>query len=117
LFVLLGLETKLISGGVVSLLAGRRNPDLAAQDPKTLRIVEKIPSLCLSQGACARNLASSPHFLAGSGHDVLWWLLISSKAFCGYSTKGLVLLCSPLGGRNVGMLCMAVAWHYLWCLL
>jgi hypothetical protein len=48
LFVLLGLETKLISGGVVSLLAGRRNPDLAAQDPKTLRIVEKIPSLCLS---------------------------------------------------------------------
>jgi hypothetical protein len=29
-FVLLGLETKLISGGVVSLLAGRRNPDLVA---------------------------------------------------------------------------------------
>jgi len=51
-----------------------------------LRIFEKIPSLCLSQGACARNLASSPHFLAVSGHDVLWWLLISSKAFCGYSS-------------------------------
>jgi len=28
-----------------------------------------------------------------------------------------LFLCSLLGGHNVGMLCMAVAWHYLWCLL
>jgi len=45
-----------------------------------------LPSLCSSQGACARNSASSPHFFAVICHDELRWLLISGKAFCGCSS-------------------------------
>jgi len=52
-----------------------------------------LSSVCSSQGACARNSASSLHFFAVSGHDVLWWLLISGKAFCGCSS-GFFVVCS-----------------------
>jgi len=45
-----------------------------------------LSSLCSCPGACARNSASSPHFFAVSCHDVLRWLLISGKAFCGCSS-------------------------------
>ena len=47
----------------------------------------------LSQGACAQNLASSPHFFAVSGHDVLRCLLIGGKAFCGCSGCFIVVHC------------------------
>jgi len=46
-----------------------------------------------SQGACARNSTSSPHFFAVSGHNVLRWLLIGSKVFCGCSSCFIVFHC------------------------
>ena len=58
----------------------------AGASPASSLWVAILPSLCSSQGACARNSASSPRFFAVSGHDVLQWLLISSKAFCGCSS-------------------------------
>jgi len=55
--------------------------------------VTVFPSLYSSQGACARNSASSPHFSAVSCHDVLRWLLIGGKAFCGCSGCFIVVRC------------------------
>jgi len=46
-----------------------------------------------SQGACVQNSASSPHFFAVSGHDVLRWQLIGGKAFCGCSSCFIVVHC------------------------
>jgi len=65
-----------------------------------------LPSLCSSQGACARNSASSAHFFVMNGHDVLRWLLISSKAFCGCSSCFLVV-------RLVATMWACCAWLWL----
>ena len=50
-----------------------------------------LPSLCSSQGTCAKNSASSLHFFVVSGYDVLWWLFMSGKAFCTCSIYVLVV--------------------------
>ena len=65
-----------------------------------------LPSLCSSKGACARNSASSPHFFVMNGHDVLRWLLISGKAFCGCSSCFLVV-------RLVATMWACCAWLWL----
>ena len=46
-----------------------------------------------SQGACAQNSASSLHFFAARGNDVLRWLLIVGKAFCGCSSCFIAVHC------------------------
>ena len=69
-----------------------------------------LSSLCSSQGTCVRNSASSPYFFVASGHDVLRWLLISGKAFCGCSNCFLVV-------RSVVTMwaCCALLWLGIIC--
>jgi len=52
-----------------------------------------LPSLCSSQGACARNSASSRHFFAVSSHDVFQWLLIGGTVICGCFRCSIVVHC------------------------